>query len=133
MKFLPQVLVSLLILFFFIFPLQANAANNFTTDYHVTYKIGEDGIAHAVVNATLTNTSSDVYASSYKMQLGFDTITNVSARDTRGAIQPVVTKTQGGYIIDLTFNNKAVGLNSKQDFVITFDTPTLAKKNMSSL
>src|ERR1700722_9701390 len=81
----------------FAFPKQASASSNFTTDYHVTYTIDDKGIAHAVVNGTLTNTTSQYYATSYTIQLGFDTITNIQAQDTGGAITPEVTKNWNGY------------------------------------
>lgn len=101
-------------------------ASNFTTDYHVIYSIDNQGVAHAQVNGSLTNTTSQYYATSYKIQLGFDTITNVKAQDKEGQITPVVIKNKEGYVIALNFNHQAVGLGSKQDFSITFDTPTLA-------
>ncbi len=111
-------------------PIQSvRAAANFNTDYRVTYTIDESGIAHSLINITLTNTSSQYYAPSYKMQLGFDDITNVRAQDSKGNITPVVTKNDEGYVIELKFNNKAVGLNSKQEFQILFDTPTIARNH----
>ncbi len=105
-----------------------HASSNFTTDYHVTYTAADDGITHALLDITLTNTTSDLYASSYKMHLGFDEISNVKINDAGGPIQPVIEKTADGYIIGITFNKKSVGLNSKQPFTIAFDTPGIAKK-----
>ncbi len=129
--FLQKLIRQLQVIFitgcFFFFPSQAYAAGNFTTDYKITYTIDETGVAHAMVNGSLTNTTSQFYASSYKMQVGFATISNVQAQDPGGPIQPVVSKNNDGYVIDLTFNQKALGLGSKQDFVIMFDTPTLAR------
>lgn len=119
-------LLSVLSLIFLTIPQRTFASSNFNTDYHVTYTIDESGVAHAVVNGTLTNTTSQYYATSYSIQLGFDTITNVQAQDSGGSITPQVNKNNDGYVIALTFNKQAVGLGSKQQFTITFDTPTLA-------
>jgi transglutaminase-like putative cysteine protease len=118
-------LFSILSFLFLIMPQRA-LASNFTTDYHVTYIIDGEGVAHAVVNGTLTNTTSQFYATSYKIQLGFDTINNVKAQDAGGSITPQVIKNKEGYVIALNFNHQAVGLGNKQQFNITFDTPTLA-------
>src|SRR3984957_2873567 len=122
--------LSIVIFSFFILslylPRLASASNNFNTDYHVTYTIDNNGMAHAVVNGTLTNTTSQYYATSYTIQLGFDTISNVKAHDTGGPITPQVSKKSHGYIIALHFNSEALGLGNKQQFTITFDTPTLA-------
>ncbi|HZE86657.1 MAG TPA: transglutaminase-like domain-containing protein [Methylomirabilota bacterium] len=112
----------------FIFPRSAFASTNFTTDYSVTYTVDQAGMTHAQLHGTLTNTTSQYYASSYKMQLGFDTISKVKASDPDGSITPSVTKSDDGYIIGLVFNKKSVGLGSKLPFTISFDTPTIAKQ-----
>ncbi len=125
---MKKLILSLIVaLVFIVHPSQAHAAANFDTDYKVTYTIDDSGVAHSVIDITLTNTSSQYYAPSYKMQLGFSEISNVRARDSGGDIQPGVIKNENGHIIDVRFNNKAVGLNSKQQFQITFDTPTIAR------
>lgn len=114
---------------FFVSPSPTQAAEkNFTTDYHVTYEATEDGMTHALLQVTLTNSSSQFYASSYKVQLGFDDIQNVRAFDPEGPINPEITKTKDGYEIGVIFNKKSVGKDSKMTFTIAFDTPTIAKK-----
>lgn len=125
MKFFSFLLLT--IFFFFSFVQPTHAASSFTTDYTVTYTVGEDGNTRAQLRGTLTNTTSEFYASSYKMQLGFDEISNVKASDTDGVIEPTVTKNEDGYIIGLTFNKKSVGMGSKLPFSISFDTPTVAR------
>jgi hypothetical protein len=125
-------LLKFFIVAFFIFVLipapSASASNNFTTGYHVVYATGENGITHAVLNVTLTNSSSEYYASSYKVQLGFDTIKNIQAYDSDGPINPIIEKKDDGYILTLNFNKKVVGLNKKLDFALSFDTPDVAKQ-----
>src|SRR5258708_32369850 len=79
------------VFFFCVLPKPAHASN-FTTDYHVIYSIDNQGVAHAQVNGSLTNTTSQYYATSYKIQLGFDTITNVKEQNKEGQITPVVIK-----------------------------------------
>jgi len=113
---------------FLTFPNFAFASPNFTTDYHVTYTVDQKGITHAELKGTLTNTTTQYYASSYKMQLGFDNITNVNAYDPDGPIAPTVTKNDDGYSIGLAFNKKAVGMGSRLPFTITFETPTIAQR-----
>mgnify|MGYP001564959298 CR=1 FL=1 len=106
----------------------AQAAGNFSTDYHVLYQAAENGITHSVLNVSLTNTSSEYYASSYKVQLGFDKITNIQAFDPDGPINPIVEKNADGYTLTLNFNQKVVGLNKKLNFTLSFDTPDVAKQ-----
>lgn len=106
---------------------QTSAASSFTTDYHVTYSTDTSGMTHAILQGTLTNTTSEYYASSYKMQLGFADIRNVKASDSDGIINPIIIKNEDGYIVELKFNKKSVGLGSKLPFTIMFDTPSTAQ------
>lgn len=131
--FMKKIVFNLLLLVFFLFtffffPTQSFAAENFTTDYNVTYEATDTGITHAILKITLTNTSSQYFASSYKVKLGFDDISNVQASDPDGPINPTIEKTDDGYAIGVVFNRKSVGLGSKMTFTISFDTPTIAKK-----
>ena len=124
-------LLKFLIVSFFIFLIPiptAQASNSFNTDYSVVYTATENGSTHAVLNVTLTNISSDYYASSYKVQLGFDTINNIQASDPDGPINPIIEKTDDGYVLTLKFNKKVVGLNKKLNFNLVFDTPDVAKQ-----
>lgn len=126
---MSKILLSLFLLFsFLVLPKSVSASSSFTTDYTVTYTVNENGSTKAHLRGTLTNTTSQFYASSYKMQLGFDEISNVKASDPDGNINPTVTKNEDGYLIGLTFNRKSVGMGSKLPFTITFDTPTVARK-----
>lgn len=104
------------------------AAGNFITDYSIIYSVAESGITRANLNIILTNTSSDYYASSYKIHVGFDTINNIKASDPDGQIKPKTEKTEEGYDISLDFNKKAVGKGSKLNFNLSFDTPDVAKQ-----
>ncbi len=122
-------LIAIIVSFFLIsarYPV--SAASNFITDYNVTYSTATSGITHATLKVSLTNKTSEYYASSYKIQVGFDNITNISAVDPDGKINPVIEKNDDGYIINLTFNKKAPGQGKKLDFTITFDTPDVAKQ-----
>lgn len=110
-------------------PAPASAAQNFTTDYHVTYNALENGLTRAVLKVTLTNTTTQYYASSYQMQLGFSEIKNLAASDPEGPLKPKITKTNDGHLLDLTFNKKAVGKGDKLTFTINFDTLEVAKKH----
>jgi transglutaminase-like putative cysteine protease len=125
-KFLSTVFLFCILFFVVVTP--SFASNNFTTDYNVTYQITENGMTHATLQGTLTNTTGQFYASSYKMQVGFDTISNVKASDPLGPITPQVQKNDHGYLISLAFNKKAVGKGSTEPFTLTFDTPTIAKQ-----
>jgi transglutaminase-like putative cysteine protease len=117
-----------LLLLLFVFPSLTHASSNFTTDYNVLYSVNENGQTRANLKITLTNKTTEFYASSYKVQVGFDNITNVTASDPDGPINPILEKTQDGYLINLNFNKKATGIDQKLNFNLSFDTPDVAKQ-----
>ncbi len=121
------------IFFFFSFFLFAQTcfAANFSTDYNVSYNISESTNTHVNLNVILTNTTSEYYASSYNIKVGFKDVGNVLASDPDGAITPKVTKNANGANIELNFNKKVVGLGNKLSFNLSFDTGEVAQSNGS--
>ena len=123
--------VCLFLIYFFCSPLISSvlAASNFKTDYNVTYNVLDNALTHVTFDVALTNQTSQYYASSYSIQVGFRNIENVLARDPDGKITPTVTKNNDGNNIEINFNKKVVGLNQKLPFTISFDTKDIAQKS----
>ena len=124
----------LIILFVFIFslyliPSHVFAESNFTTDYAVTYNVLENALTHVTFNITLANKTSQYYASSYSIQVGFKNIENVLASDNGGKITPQISKNDDGNNIEIVFNDRVVGLDKKLSFSISFDTKDIAQKS----
>lgn len=113
---------------YLVLPQAVFSAGNFLNNYNVIYTVYENGATHASFNINLTNTSSQYYASSYTLNLGFENISNIKASDPDGEIVPVVSKTTDGQKIDLTFNKRVVGTGSNLTFNLSFDTLEVAKK-----
>ena len=118
-----------LILLLYLIPAQVFAENNFKTDYSVTYNVLENALTHVTFDITLTNTTSQYYASSYSVQVGFKNIDNVLAQDSGGKIIPQLTENDDGNNIGILFNDRVVGLNKKLNFSISFDTKDIAQKS----
>lgn len=113
----------------FLFVSTAFASSNFTTDYNVTYTVKNDASTHVDFDITLTNKTSQYYASSYNVQIGFKNIDNLTAYDPDGPITPTITKNNNAENIELTFNKKVVGIDNKLNFKLSFDTTDVAQKN----
>ncbi|MDO8583158.1 MAG: transglutaminase domain-containing protein [bacterium] len=126
---MKKIVALILFLIFLFIPQSAFAEANFTTDYNVTYNVLENALTHVTFDVALTNQTSQYYASSYSIQVGFKDIENILARDPGGKITPTVTKNDDGNSIAITFNEKAVGLNKKLSFAISFDTKDIAQKS----
>ncbi len=114
--------------FLFLFTSKSFAASNFDTDYKVTYTVSANAITRVDFSVTLTNKTAQYYASSYSIQIGFKSISNVNAYDPDGSIAPNLKSDANGQNIELTFNKKVVGLGNKLNFNLSFDTPEIAQK-----
>lgn len=117
------------VFFLFLVPSPIFAESNFTTDYSVTYNVLENALTHVTFDVALTNKTSQYYASSYSIQVGFKDIENVLARDGGGAITPQVSKNDDGNNIEIAFNNKVAGIEKKNNFSISFDTKNVVQKS----
>ena len=117
-----------LVLSFVLFSQKVLADSNFSTDYNVTYAISADANTHVSINVSLTNLTTNYYASAYSIKVGFQNIKNINASDSEGSITPEITKSDIGSEIDLNFNDKNVGYHAKQTFTLSFDTPEVAQK-----
>lgn len=116
-------------IYFFYFSLSCVfAQSNFTTDYNVTYNVLENALTHVSFDVQLTNQSSQYYASSYSIQVGFRNIENVLASDPDGKIAPNISKNSDGNNIEVTFNKRVVGQGQQLPFTISFDTTDIAQK-----
>lgn len=116
-----------LILFCIFSPTDVLADTNFSTDYNVTYTVNPNATTHVDIGANLTNLTTNYYASSYAVEIGFKDVENVVAHDLGGAITPKISKTDKGTNIVLNFNQRTVGYNAKQNFNISFDTSEVAQ------
>ena len=105
------------------------AAENFQTDYVITYTLTEDITSHAKINVALTNKTTQYYASSYKIQLGFSDVSNLKVFDEEEAVTPTVTSNEKGTQVEVDFVKKVVGLNNRHDFSIDFDTNEIAQNS----
>lgn len=117
------------VLIFLFAPQAIFADSNFTTDYNVTYNVLENALTHVTFDIALTNKTSQYYASSYGVQVGFDDIENILARDSLGKITPEISSNSDGNNIEILFNDRVVGLDKKLNFSISFDTKDIARKS----
>lgn len=112
----------------FFFPTSASAKENFSLANDVEYTISESEITRVKMNFTLTNQTSDVFAKSHTLMLGFKDLSNISASDPLGPIRFSMKEKNEGYEITLRFNQKVVGINKSLPFTVAFDTKNIAKK-----
>lgn len=105
--------------------LSANA-NNFTTDYNVTYDVSETGKARVTQDIILTNHTATLYPSDYTLTVRGGEIENVSASDELGQMKINVTKLESESAIKVSFNKKTIGQGSKVGWKLSYDVPGFA-------
>lgn len=122
------IIVLLLFSFLFFHPSLARA-KEYASSYDVTYNVLENGLTRVEYVVDLTNTTSKLYNTSYKLLLGFDNVQNVEASDRLGKITPLVSQENGIYTIFLKFNDKVVGIGKTLRFKISFDTTDIVQNS----
>jgi len=130
MRFLSRIfLFSIFYLLFSTFySIPSFASENFSTSYEVTYDVLPSSVTNVKFDVRLTNRTNQYYASSYKIELGFEDFRNVKAFDEDGTITPNITKHSKGSTVDLVFNKRVVGLNNTLSFNISLESSEIAKK-----
>lgn len=125
---------SLFIVFFFLLfgyfvASPSFAQDKVTSSVHMQYSVGESGITHVTSSIVLTNTTENYYVSSYSLQLGFQSVSNVTASDPSGPLQPVVKPINQGQEINLNLNDVVAGKGKTLTITLSFDTPNVATQN----
>jgi len=111
----------------FLLPASSFASTNFSTDYNVTYTVKENATTRVHLNVNITNLSSQYFTPTYDIQAGFKNITNLSASDEEGLLNPTVTQNAEGTSVQISFNKRVVGLGNKHTLNIYFDTNEVAQ------
>jgi len=117
-------LLWLLILFLLPTPL---FATNFSIGQSLVYTVSQTGQATVSQEISLTNKTADYYVERYQIKISSTEIKNITARDQSGSIIESVSKDSTATIINLKFNQPALGLGQKTDFEISYSLPDFAR------
>ncbi len=113
----------------FIFTPLIFADQNFSVSLDQTYTVSENGSTHITIQGEIKNKSNKYFPSMFSFLAGFTDIKNLTATDSLGRIKTNEEKNSNVTKIVLTFNNRPDGVGSKEDFLVTFDTLQVARKN----
>jgi hypothetical protein len=118
----------LLILCFLVFPHTVSAADEFSTAYDVTYDVSEDSTTTITQKISLTNLTSQYYASKYSLSIGSTTLENVQATDSEGVLETKIDKNNNRTNIDIKFNKQIAGQGKVQTFTVKYTSKDFAQK-----
>jgi len=129
--FFVQRTISLWLMFFILYSLffvSPVFAAEFSSSYHVTYKVKESGITTVINQIGLTNLKSNLYVREYNISIGSEGIENIQGFDSLGNLQLEIVKKEGKTEIRAVFNEKVVGEGKVLTFTISYDTYGIAVK-----
>ncbi len=114
-------------IFCFFIPNISRAEGEFITDLDVTYQVDEGGITKVVNKIKLTNTFSNLYATSYSIVLESIKPQNVTAYAADGGqYNALLTESEGQSTISVSFPDQLVGKNKSREFFVTYNEISFA-------
>ncbi|MDD2823126.1 MAG: transglutaminase-like domain-containing protein [Candidatus Daviesbacteria bacterium] len=122
------VLSIVLFLIILIIPKSTFAANEFKTDYNVSYDIGLDGVTQVTEKITLTNLTETFYASTFLLTIGATSLSDVSAIDKQGDMGATVEVKDNKSVVSLKFNEQITGIGKTQAFVLKYRSKDFVEK-----
>src|SRR3990167_8727970 len=120
--------LSLLVMFL-ISPGLVRAANEFSSNYDVTYFVSEDGKTEVEQDIKLKNLTDKFFPSSFSLTLPGKGVTELYAGDKQGPLE--VTSAEDGDNTKITvkfINQQIIGLNKEYTFNLKFKSGNIAKK-----
>lgn len=119
------------LLFFFItFLIKFNntvfAASEFATSYDIEYTVDNKGTTTTRQHITLANLLDHVYATEYSIIIGSTAISDVTASDNFGELNPEIKTETNSTKINLKFEKHIIGKDKQREVNITYKSPDFA-------
>ncbi len=111
---------------------RVQALSEFETTYSTTYQVQSSGMTTALLNISLTNKLSNVYADKFSLSVGFTDVEDIKIHDAVGVIDPDIIKTENQTTIRFKFIDRVVGRDKVNRFSVSYQTKDIAVKNGSS-
>ena len=121
-------LLGLLIYFITLFfPTQIHAIDEFQLKQTITYNVQVSGKAQVIDQIELVNMMPDIYPTEYQLTINGSNISNIIGSDSSGNIVQSIDQKDDFTIINLKFNNAAVGKNKSTSFQLKYNIDDFAK------
>lgn len=104
-------------------------AADFYVDSKFYYDVQATGMTVAEIDISIENATSEKLARQYRLNLMNFEPTNINVRDSQGRdLDFKEIRRDGNSILEITFDNVEAGIGRTNDFLVAFNTYTLAKK-----
>jgi hypothetical protein len=107
----------------------AQANDQFSFDYDVTYKIEKSGDANVSQKVTITNKQNDVIATDYSLTLNLQDIFDIKVTSGKDTLDYEMQKIEDETTIKVNLDNQQIGEGRKNTVVIDFKTQDLVSKS----
>ncbi len=107
---------------------RAMAADEFRTEFSVTYDVRPDTETYVTQNIEVTNLRSDVIAKKYTLTVKQMSIYDIQAIDQKGEMEVKKEVKDDVTTIDVLFNENIIGENRSNQFVLKYKTRDIASK-----
>lgn len=118
--------VSFLIYFLVFSVKQVQASSEFSTKYNITYIVDKEGLTTTQQVITLTNKLENLYATEYLIVIGSTQLTDITASDDFGVLNPEIISEDNTTNINLKFDSKVIGKDKSRKITVTYKTPDFA-------
>jgi len=105
-----------------------SADENFDITADVTYQIEEGNNAKVTKNISILNKKEFTFSPNYKISFGFESIKNIQVFNSSGSIPFDYVQKDGVVNLTINFNNPPKGVNSVNNFTVSFETDELVEK-----
>lgn len=109
-----------------LFATKARAAEDFSTDYVVTYNVQSDGNVHVTQAITLTNLESGTYAKEFNLSVSSLTLVDIKAYNQSGPLEAQVTQDGDKTNIHIPFTEKIIGKGKSHSWTLEYNTKDIA-------
>lgn len=108
------------LVFLFLFPTSAMAAEQFAESYNVKYEIQDNGDAVVSEQITIRNLTETFFGSNYLSSIPQLNVTDVSVRDTYRNLQTVVKEGNGKTLITIEFPEQVIGKDKEYRWTLRY-------------
>lgn len=123
-----RVLLIVVAIFLFLFPIKVSAAGEFSSRYDVVYAIDQKGETQVFEKITLRNLTDRYFASNFSLIISVNKITDVRAFDEQGPLDVSVQNADKKTKIDVKFNQQIVGRDKEYKWNLSFKSPDFTEQ-----
>jgi len=126
MRLIKKIAILLFTTYFLLPNPSVYAASEFSTSYDIEYTVDAKGLTNTRQQITLKNIYENVYATQYSIIIGSTNITEVTASDNFGEIQPEIKTEANSTKINLNFDKHIIGKDKERNVTVNYKTPDFA-------